>query len=100
MLGLSALGMFHTAVSLVAIVAGVWALARDKVITPRNRMGQAYLVSTVVVAATGLMMFRHGGFRIGHQFAILTLVVVAVGTLAAFTNVFGRASPYVQATLY
>ena len=30
MFGLTPLGTFHTAISLVAIVAGAWALVRDK----------------------------------------------------------------------
>jgi hypothetical protein len=99
-LGLTPLGLFHTAVSLAAIAAGFWAFARDKAIVPRNRLGQFYLAATVIVAVTGLMIFRHGSFRIGHQFAVLTLAVVAIGTLAATTNLFGRASAYVQAALY
>ena len=100
MFGLSALGAVHTAISLVAIVAGFWAFVRDKQILLANRLGQLYLLTTVLTAVTALMIFRHGGFRIGHQFAVATLVVLAVGTLAAATPLFGRASRYVQATFY
>lgn len=100
MFGLTPLGTFHTAVSLVAIVAGVWALARDKQVVPANHPGRFYLATTVLSAATGLMIFEHGGFRIGHAFAILTLIVVAIGTVAASTPLFGRAAPYVQAAFY
>ena len=100
MLGLTPLGTFHTAISLVAIVAGIWAFVRDKQIVPANRLGQLYLAATTLTAATGLMIFEHGGFRIGHAFAILTLAVVAVGTLAAGTPLFGLASRYVQAAFY
>jgi uncharacterized membrane protein len=98
--GLTALGAVHTAISLVAIVAGVWAFVRDKQILLANRLGQLYLATTVLTAATGLMIFEHGGFRIGHAFAVLTLVVVAIGTVAAATPLFGRASRYVQAVFY
>ena len=97
MLGLTALGAVHTAISLVAIVSGVWAFARDGEILPGNRLGKLYLLTTVLTAATGLVIFEHGGFRIGHAFSILTLLVVAVGTVAAVTRLFGRASRYVQA---
>ena len=100
MLGLTPLGAFHTAISLIAIVSGVWALARDKEIVPANRLGQLYLVTTALTAATGLMIFEHGGFRIGHAFAVLTLAVVAIGTVAAASPLFGRASRYVQAAFY
>ena len=46
------------------------------------------------------MMFRHDVWRIGHSFSVLTLAVLAIGTLAAATPLFGRASRYVQAFFY
>jgi uncharacterized membrane protein len=100
LLGLTTLGAIHTAISLVALVSGIWALVRDKQIVLATRLGKLYLVTTVLTAATGLVIFEHGGFRIGHMFAILTLVVVALGTVAATSSLFGRASRYVQATCY
>ena len=100
MFGLTPLGTLHTASSLIAIVTGFWALARDKEIVPANRLGQLYLATTLLTAATGLMIFKHGEFRIGHIFAVLTLVVVAVGTVAASSRLFGRASRYVQVVFY
>ena len=100
MFGLTALGVVHTAVSLVAIVSGACAFVRDGEIRPRNRLGRLYLATTVLTAATGLMIFRHGDFRIGHWFAVATLLVVAVGTVAAASRLFGRASRYVQAVFY
>jgi hypothetical protein len=99
-LGLTVLGAAHTAISLAAIVAGAWALARDGQILLSNRLGQFYLATTGLTAATGLMIFVHGSFRIGHWFAVLTLVVLAVGTLAAASPLFGGASRYVQAFCY
>ena len=100
MFGLTPLGVFHTAISLVALISGFSAFARDKEIVPQNRLGPLYLAATALTAATGLMIFQHGGFRIGHKFAILTLVVIAIGTLAATTGAFGRASRYIQTTCF
>ena len=99
MLGLTTLGAIHTAISLVALVSGIWALVRDRQIV-LNRLGKLYLVATALTAATGLVIFEHGGFRIGHAFAILTLIVVVLGTVAATSTLFGRASRYIQATCY
>lgn len=98
-LALTPFGLFHTAISLVAIAAGAWALARDKVIV-FNLLGKLYLTATALTAATGLMMFRHDVWRIGHSFSVLTLAVLAIGTLAATTPLFGRASRYVQAIFF
>ena len=100
MLGLTPLGAFHTAISLVAIVSGIAALVRNHEIVVSNRLGQLYLAATALTAATGLMIFAHGGFRIGHAFAVATLVVLAIGTVAATSALFGRASRYVQAIMY
>jgi hypothetical protein len=98
-LALTPLGAFHTAISLVAIAAGAWAFARDKVIV-LNWLGKLYLTTTALTAATGLMIFRHDVWRIGHSFSVLTLAVLAIGTVAAATPLFGRASRYVQAIFY
>ena len=76
-LALTPLGVFHTAISLVAIAAGAWAFARDKVIV-LNWLGMLYLATTALTAATGLMMFRHDAWRIGHSFSVLTLVVLTL----------------------
>jgi uncharacterized membrane protein len=100
MLGLTNLGVFHTAIALVAVVCGFIALARDKEISPRNRLGQVYLVLTLVAAVTALGIFQHGGFGPPHVVALLTLVALAVGTVAATSRLFGRGSHYVQAISY
>ena len=101
MLGLTAPGVVHTIASLVALVCGFRALARDREIKPGNLLGQVYLVATVVTAATALVIFQHHGrFGPGHALAIVTLVAVAVGSIAAFTRVFGRWSRDMQAVAY
>ncbi len=100
MLGLTTLGVFHTAIALVAVVCGFIALARDKEISAGNRLGRAYLVLTAVTAVTALGIFQHGGFGPPHVLAIVTLVALVVGTVAARSAVFGRASRYVRAISY
>jgi uncharacterized membrane protein len=100
MLGLTPLGIVHTAISLVAIVYGVIALVQYKEISPQNRAGKIYLIATLLTALTALGIFRHGGFGPPHALAILTLVALAIGTVAAYSTLFGRASRYVQTISY
>jgi uncharacterized membrane protein len=100
MLGLTTLGLLHTAISLVALVSGFWALARCKVISPGDALGRTYLVTTLLTAVTGLGIFQHGGFGPPHVLSILTLLALAVGTVAALTDALGRWSRYVQAICY
>lgn len=96
MAGLTTLGIYHTAFALVALVCAFIALFRDKEISPRNRVGQIYVVTTAITAATSLGIYQHGGFGFQHVLGILTLIGLATGTVAAFTGMFGSSSRYVE----
>jgi uncharacterized membrane protein len=94
------LGGFHTAIGVVALVCGFVALARDKEIVPTDRLGQVYLVTTLITAVTALGIFEHGGFGAPHVLALLTILALLIGTAAAIFRPFGRSSRYVQAASY
>lgn len=93
MFGLTALGVVHTLISLVAVVAGLVALLRDGRIAPRSALGKAYVITTAMTCVTGFGIFQHGGFGKPHVLGIVTLVVLAAALLAGR---FGRAAPYVE----
>lgn len=92
---LTPLGIFHTLVSLVAVVTAFVALVRDRQISPRNRIGQIYLLSLLITVLTGFPIFRHGGITPPHVLGVITLAVLAVAAAADKFQVFGRASAYV-----
>lgn len=100
MFGLTQLGIVHTAISLAAIIAGVLAFVRYKQIRTTDGLGQTYLVTTFLSAATGLGIFEHGGFGPPHVLSIMTLIALAIGALAAFGKSFGRSSQTVQAVAF
>ncbi|MBI1779446.1 MAG: hypothetical protein HYR63_29285 [Proteobacteria bacterium] len=100
MLGLTPLGTFHTGISMIAVLAGLIALIRDKEISPKNRLGQIYVVATVITCVTAFGIFRHGGFGKPHVLAILTLLVLGVAAAAGYSSLFGRASRYVETIGY
>ena len=100
MFGLTSLGIIHTAISLVAVAAGLIALVRDRRITWDNGVGKTYVVTTVLTCLTGFGIFQHGGFGKPHVLGIVTLVVLGVAALAARTTLFGRVSPYVETVSY
>lgn len=77
MLGLTLLGVIHTAISLVAVAAGVVGLVRDKRIDLGNGAGRTYLIMTVLTCVTGFGIFQHGGFGKPHALGLLTLLVLA-----------------------
>lgn len=94
------LGWFHTAMGVVALVSGVLTLVKYKEITFQTRSGQVYLLTTLITAGTALGIFQHGAFGPGHALAVMTLLALLVGTVAARTKLFGKLSRYVQAISY
>ncbi len=100
MLGLTTIGIIHTAISLVAVAAGIYAFFRDKEISPRNGLGRTYVWTTVLTCLTGFFIFQHGGFGKPHMLGIVTLLVLAVAWAAGSTKLFGRASRYAETVSY
>lgn len=100
MLGLTTIGIVHTAISLVAVAAGIVAFFRDREITIRNRLGRTYVWTTVLTCLTGFFIFQHGGFGKPHVLGIVTLVVLAVAWVAGSTRSFGRAGRYIETVSY
>ncbi len=101
MFGLSPLGIIHTVISLVAIVAGVWSLFRYKEILFEGVLAKVYLITTTIPALTSLFIFNFNGkFGFGHMLAILTLLAVTAGTLVAVTGFFGRWTRLLQALFF
>jgi len=100
MFGLTTLGFIHTLISLVALVAGLLALAKYQEISPRSASGRLYIWATVLTCLTGFGIFQHGGFGKPHALGVMTLLVLAIALVAARTRVFGRMAPYVETVSY
>ena len=94
------LGWFHTAMGVIALISGVFTLVKFKEILLQTRSGQIYLICTLITAGTALAIFQHGMFGPAHVLAVMTLLALAVGTLAATTKLFGKLSRYLQAISY
>jgi uncharacterized membrane protein len=100
MFGLTPLGTIHTAISLIAVAAGLIAFVRDKEISPKNWVGKIYIITTVLTCLTGFGIFQHGGFGKPHALGIITLVVLGVAYVAGYTKLYGRLSPYIETVSY
>lgn len=94
------LGWFHTVVGITALTTGAIALAKFKEINLQTRPGQIYLAATLITAGTALAIFQRGEFGPGHALAVMTMLALAVGTIAEKTGLFGKLSRYVQAVSY
>ena len=97
---ISLFGWFHTGIAIVALISGLYSLARFKLIGLQQPAGRIYLVCTLLAAITALGIYRHGGFGPAHGLAVLTLIALFVGGIAERTQLFGKLSPYVQAMSY
>lgn len=91
------LGWFHTAMGVTALVSGALTLMKYQEITLTTRSGQIYLASTLITAGTALAIFQRGEFGPGHALAVMTLLALLFGLVAAKTKVFGKFSRYAQA---
>ena len=100
MIGLTPLGILHTAIGIVAVAAGLIAFFRHKEISPHTRSGKTYLWATVLTCLTSFGIFQHGGFGVPHALGVLTLFVLGVATMADRGSLFGRFSPYVVTVSY
>lgn len=90
------LGWFHTAFGAAAVLVGMYILVTRRVIVLHQRLGQFYLVATLITAVSALGIYQRGVFGPGHMLAVLTLLAVGVGLIADKTRMFGKWSAYVQ----
>jgi uncharacterized membrane protein len=100
MSSLSSLGVIHTAISLVAVVSGLVALAQERGIGISNRAGLTFVVTTVLTCVTGFGIFQHGGFGKPHALGIVTLFILAIAIVAELRSDLSRVSRYVATISY
>ena len=94
------LGWFHTILGIAAVLTGFYAIAKFKIITLENKIGQIYVVLTAIVAGSALGIYNQGGFGIAHILAVLTLIALIGAIVMEKFKIFGRFSKYFQALGY
>ncbi|KAA5535128.1 hypothetical protein F0919_11095 [Taibaiella lutea] len=77
-MGLSNLGIFHTLIGVIAIIAAVISYLRFGKINLAHSTGKIYFYLTAATSLTSLGISKHGGFNAGHVFAIFIVILVAV----------------------
>lgn len=76
-MGLSNLGIFHTVIGIIAIVAAIVSYVRFGKINLGHITGKIYFYVTVTTSLTSLGLLKHG-FNPGHIFAIFIVILVVV----------------------
>ncbi|CAN5393078.1 hypothetical protein BH09PSE6_BH09PSE6_06660 [soil metagenome] len=91
---ISSLGIAHTVISLVPMVAGIAAFARRGAIDVSKFDGKVYLASLALSVVTSFGLSSTGGFNAGHALGIVALVVSFGTLLLPSMRWLGRARPY------
>ncbi|MBN8786755.1 MAG: SDR family NAD(P)-dependent oxidoreductase, partial [Terrimonas sp.] len=77
-MGLSTLGILHTIIGIVAIVAAIVSYGKFSKINLNHITGKIYFYCTVITSFTALGLSKLGGFNPGHVFALFIVVLVWV----------------------
>lgn len=93
---LSILGIIHTAISILAIIAGVVALIRYGKINMTTSAGRAYIWLTAITCITGFPIMKLGHPTAGHYLGIIILVLIAVGLQAKSIPGLKKGADYIQ----
>lgn len=77
-MGLSYLGIFHTVIGVIAIIAAAAGLVKNGKIDLRQPTGKIYFYFTAVTSLTALGLSSVKGVNPGHILALLILVLISV----------------------
>lgn len=75
---LSNLGIFHTIIGVIALLAAIISFVRYGKINLAHITGKLYFYGTVVTALTALGLSKNGGFNAGHVFSLFILAIVLI----------------------
>lgn len=77
-MGLSHLGIFHTIIGVVAIVAAIISLIKSAKIDLGKATGKIYFYCTLIASLTALGLSSIRGINPGHILAILIVILILV----------------------
>ncbi|MBM7060757.1 hypothetical protein JQX08_08545 [Pseudomonas sp. UL073] len=93
---MSALGILHTALSLLPVIVGAYGFCRDGRIAPALRLGNWYLYGMLASVVTSFGLSSSGGFNVGHALGLVALAAILVGRYADQMTWLGNGRPYLE----
>jgi hypothetical protein len=96
---LSTLGIFHTIISVLAIIIAIVALFRYGKITPGNGPGKWYIILTIITCITGFPIMKTGHPSAGHALGVIILILLSIAGYAQSIRFLGKSADYVQIVL-
>ena len=94
---LSTLGIVHTVISVVPIVAGLYSFSKYAAIVPKSNSGRIYIITLFLSAITSFGLSSTGGFNAGHAIGIIAMLAVIFSIVIGQLGWFGRLNRYLQA---
>ena len=79
-------GWFHTAISGLAMFTGFAAVWQSGRIRSTTLMGRTYYITMLIGILSGLSIFHHGGFGIGHMISLAFLGLWAAACVCVFVK--------------
>ncbi|MGN7888383.1 hypothetical protein ACN9ML_13915 [Dyadobacter endophyticus] len=99
-MGLSYLGIFHTVIGVVAIVAAVVSLVKSAKIDLGRLSGKIYFYCTLVTSLTALGLSSVKGVNPGHILALLIMLLVLVAYFLYLKKPGNRRSRFFENFLF
>ena len=99
-MGLSNLGIFHTVIGVIAIVAAVISLIRYGKISLTELSGKIYFYGTLITSSTALGLSKHGGFNPGHVFSLVIAILVIIAGLLHYRQKDSNKARYFENFLF
>ncbi|MGG2398029.1 hypothetical protein ACJRW5_13930 [Pseudomonas sp. SH1-B] len=93
---LSALGIIHSTLSLLPVIAGAYAFRQYGRIIPDLASGRCYQYGLLASVLTSFGLSSTGGFTTGHALGLIALAAIAVGRSAPRLRRLGKAREYLQ----
>jgi hypothetical protein len=93
---LSTLGIIHTVISILALIAAFICLFRQGIIDPASRGGKAYIWLTVITCLTGFPIMSTGQLGPAHFLTVLVLILLPLGVFAKRLALLGVRADYFQ----
>ena len=95
-MGLSTIGIFHTIIGLIAIVAAIVSYIRYRKINLAELSGKIYFYGTAITSLTALGISKHGGFNAGHILSLLVFILVLTAQILYVRKEGNNMSRYIE----
>jgi hypothetical protein len=96
---LSILGIIHTAISILALIAAIVAFVKHGKITPGNVAGKSYIGLTAITCLTALPIMKTGHPTPGHPLAVIILLLLPLAVYAPTFKLLKKSGEYLQTVL-